>query len=169
MKRLGIFVALVIMLLLFTSLQINAKEIEKYKISFIFQANDGFCIIDLKDPLGESSHLEKLGMAPVIIDEDLFLPMNDFVKMMGGIISWDSERKTIQMSFQGGEIIFEFCLDKSPDIFFQNKEPMISLQFVVKNLYPSDLVWNERLKIVILSWPLAVNEELLKKEGCDEK
>ena len=165
MKRLGIFV--MIILLLFTGLQINAKEQENYKITFIFQANDNFCIINLRDPLGESSYLEKLEIAPIIVNEDLFLPMNDFAKMMGGIIVWDSERKKIQMSFQGGEIIFEFCLE-SPDIFFHNEEPMVSLQFVIENLYP-DVVWNERLKIVILSWPLAINEESLEKEGCDEK
>ena len=156
-----------IILLLFTGLQINAKEQENYKITFIFQANDSFCIIDLKDPLGKSSHLEKLGMAPIITNKEFFLPMDDFAKMIADLIVWDSERKKIQMSFQGGEIIFEFCLE-SPDIFFHNEEPMVSLQFVIKNLCP-DVVWSERLKIVILSWPLAINEELLEKEGCNEK
>jgi len=157
MKRIIIF-TLLIMICFSLTIQAEAECNEnEYKISFIFQADDAFCIIDLKDPLGESSHLEKLEIAPIIINGELFLPIKDFTKMMGGTITWDSEKEKIQMSFQENAIKFEFWLDKNSDIVFRNGKIMLSLKFVIENLLPSDVKKNERLKIVILTWPLAIN------------
>lgn len=157
MKRIMIFIFLIMICLLLTT-QVKAENIKnEYKISFIFQANDAFCIIDLKDPLGESSYLEKLEIAPIIINGELFLPIKDLAKMMGGIIAWDSEKEKIQMSFQENAIKFEFWLDKNSDIVLRNGKIMLSLKFVIENLLPSDVKKNERLKIVILTWPLVIN------------
>ncbi len=158
MKGLKVFVVWAIILLLFLVLQTEAKEkeIEKYKITFMFQANDNFCIINLRDPLGESSYLGKLEIAPIIVNEDLFLPMNDFIKMIGGTIIWDSEKHKITISFQGDEISFEFSLEKSPEILFQNEEAMLSAKFIISNFCPSESLWSKELKIIILTWPLAI-------------
>jgi hypothetical protein len=157
MKRIIVFI-LLMMICLLLKIQTKAESIEnEYKISFIFQANDAFCIINFKDPLGESSHLEKLEIAPILIDGELFLPIKDFAIMMGGIISWDSEKEKIQMSFQEDAIKFEFWLDKNSDTILRNGKIMLSLQFIIENLLPSDVKQNERLKIVILTWPLAIN------------
>jgi hypothetical protein len=157
MKRIIIFILLIMICFsLTTQAEAECNENE-YKISFIFQANDAFCIIDLKDPLGESSHLEKLGIAPIIINGELFLPIKDFAKMMGGIICWDSEKEKIQMSFQENAIKFEFWFDKNSDTILRNGEIMLSLKFIIENLLPSGVKQNEKLKIVILTWPLAIN------------
>lgn len=157
MKRIIFFIFLLIICLpLIIQAKTGSTENE-YKISFIFQANDTFCIINFKDPLGESSHLEKLEIAPILINGELFLPIKDFAIMMGGTISWDSEKEKIQMSFQEDAIKFKFWLDKNSDIILRNGKIMLSLKFIIENLLPSDVKQDERLKIVILTWPLAIN------------
>ena len=154
MKKIIILILLIISCMLAT---IHVQAEGEYKISFIFQADNDFCIIDLRDPLGESSYLEKLEIAPIIINGELFLPLKDFAKMMGGKIYWDSEKKKIGMSFQGDGIKFEFWLGKSPYIILSDEKVMLSLKFVIENLLPSDVKKNEKLKIVILTWPLSIN------------
>lgn len=60
------------------------------------------------------------------------------------------------MCFQGDAIKFEFWPDKNSDIVLRNGKIMLSLGFIIGNLLPSDIEWDERLKIVILTWPLAI-------------
>jgi hypothetical protein len=157
MKRLGIFVFLVLVLILLIVSQVHAKEAIEYKISFFFQVDEDFCIISIKDPLGESVHLEKLSFAPKIINGELFLPMQDFARMMGGKIYWDPESKKIQMCFQGDTINFDFWLGKDSDVALENESTlMLSLKFIIEQLVP-DVGRVDELNIVLLIWPLAIN------------
>lgn len=156
MKR-TVIVFLAIVLLLLMVLQVYAEENVEYKISFFFQADEDFCIISIKDPLGESVHLEKLSFAPKIINGELFLPMQDFAKMMGGKIYWDPESKKIQMCFQGDTIKFDFRLGKDSDVILENESAlMLSLKFIIEQLVP-DVGRVDELNIILLIWPLAIN------------
>lgn len=96
MKRIIIFIFLAVVCLSLIILQVKAENIEnEYKISFMFQADKSFCIISLKDPLGESEYIEKLEIAPIIINGELFLPIRDFAKMIGGKVCWDAREKRV--------------------------------------------------------------------------
>lgn len=99
MKRIVIFSLLAMICLLFMVFQVGAEEVE-YTISFMFQADDEICIIHLKDPLGESEYVEKLNVAPILINNELFLPIRDFASLMGGTTNWDAKERTVTLFFR---------------------------------------------------------------------
>lgn len=157
MKRIVIFVFLaMICLLLFMVFQVGAEEEVEYTISFVFQADDEICIIHLKDPLGESEHVEKLNVAPILINNELFLPIRDFTNLMGGTTYWDAKEKTVTLFFQDGIMRFELSCKNNQDIVVKNGKIMISLRYIIQQFSPCDVKWNDVFKIAILTWPLGL-------------
>jgi hypothetical protein len=154
------FLIVLFAVLLFIVLQAEAKGIEEYKISFTFCANDNNCVVRLKDPFGELSYNETLEVAPLLIDGtdwDIFLPLKDLVRMMGGFIRWYPRNKQVEVIFQGDQVFWVFSLIDNPKILVFHGKIMISTKFVVENLIPSEVFRNKALKTIILTWPLSLD------------
>ncbi|MDD3491558.1 MAG: hypothetical protein PHG13_01115 [Candidatus Pacebacteria bacterium] len=153
------FLIILLAVLLFIVLQAEAKGVEKYKISFTFCANDSNCVVKLRDPLGELSYNETLKVTPLLVegkDWDIFLPLKDLVRIMGGFVRWCPRNKEIEVVFQGDQVFWVFSLiDYNSEILILNRNIMVSTKLIIENLVPSEVFRNKALKMIILTWPLS--------------
>jgi len=146
-------------------------EIDRYRISFSFQANTKVCIIRTKDAFGESLGKSKLSSAPILINDRLFLPVRDFTDLMGGTTSWDAKERKVTLSFQGGIMRFELWSGKNQakitdkdgskyvygnSAIVKNGRIMLSLRFIIEQFVPCSVEWDKELKMVTIAWPLSI-------------
>lgn len=151
MKR--FLIMLIIVLLGMGIATVAQVKAEDCKISFTFVVNDRFCTINLIDPLGKFQFKEELKIAPVLVNDDMFIPLWNFAELTGGKLCWVSKEK-ILLCYQEGKIKINLLLVDS-DILIISNIKLISLGYITNNLCP-EYFFNKNLGVAIISWPLSI-------------